>query len=309
MAGGYPPQGNNDDKQRPASPPGYPPQGNTGRPSGGGGGPTPPGYQGSPGSGGPSTGQPSGGGYPPSGGQQGGYPPRQGGATPPGYPPQGGQGGPQQPGGYPPQGGQPYGAGGGYGPQPKKKSGMAIASMTLGIIGVAFLFTFCCWFVGQPLGIIGLILGILGLKQTGVGGRYTGRGMAIAGIILSVITLLGGAGFLIFSFAFQSNQKEAVEKFESQMNTSADATIIKTRLQQYYDYNNKSLQAGGPKLVMGRKGANITTQPTPQDLVGESETKNPVANYSFTYTGPESVDLYYTHEDGTKEKVRTIHVY
>ncbi|NMA80272.1 MAG: DUF4190 domain-containing protein [Clostridiales bacterium] len=77
-------------------------------------------------------------------------------------------------------------------------NGMAIASMVLGIISVI---TCCWWQLSVVVGIVGLVLGILHNKK-----QTTGRGMAIAGIVLSivgiaiaVITLilaLAGIGFL-----------------------------------------------------------------------------------------------------------------
>lgn len=64
-------------------------------------------------------------------------------------------------------------------PQPEQK-GMSIASMVLGICGFI---AWCIPLFGYPVTIVGLILGILG-KNKG------GKGMAIAGIITSSITLL-----------------------------------------------------------------------------------------------------------------------
>jgi len=83
---------------------------------------------------------------------------------------------------YPPNYGQygpgPYGYGvNPYGPPPGT-SGMAIASLVLGI---------CGFFCVTPL--IGLGLGIAALAQISKT-RQPGRGMAIAGIILSVAWIL-----------------------------------------------------------------------------------------------------------------------
>jgi hypothetical protein len=60
-----------------------------------------------------------------------------------------------------------------------KRNWMAITSLVLGIINFCAMFIPCC---GAILPIVGLILGILGLQSNR-------RGMAIAGIILAVITL------------------------------------------------------------------------------------------------------------------------
>ncbi|MFF5204509.1 DUF4190 domain-containing protein [Streptosporangium sp. NPDC000396] len=110
------------------------------------------------------------------GNQPGGYGPPPGG----GY----GSGGYGSPGGYgPPPGGghDPYG----YGAQPPRgNNGMAIASLILGIVGL-----FTCGITS----IVGIILGHISLGQIKRTGEE-GRGMGLAGLILSY---LGIAGYLI----------------------------------------------------------------------------------------------------------------
>ncbi len=105
---------------------------------------------------------------------------------PPQYPPPGqfppGQFPPGQypTGGYPP----PYG--------PPRTSGAAIASLVLGILGICPL----------PLvgGLIAVILGVVGLGTTGKP-NTKGRGLAIAGVVLGLLSLLGYAGLGSFLYA------------------------------------------------------------------------------------------------------------
>lgn len=60
--------------------------------------------------------------------------------------------------------------------------GMAIASMILGILSIVFC---CCYgWISIPLAIIGIILGAVCLSK-----NTSGRGMAIAGIVTSIIAL------------------------------------------------------------------------------------------------------------------------
>ncbi|MEV8631499.1 DUF4190 domain-containing protein [Streptosporangium sp. NPDC051023] len=95
------------------------------------------------------------------GNQSGGYGPPQGGYGPPGgY-------------GTPPGGGyDPYG----YGAQPPRgNNGMAIAALIMGIAGL---------FVCGVTSIVGIVLGHISLGQIKRTGEE-GRGMAIAGLVLS----------------------------------------------------------------------------------------------------------------------------
>ena len=125
---------------------------------------------------------PSEGGPPPSG------PPRPGDYPPPGhYPPPGqhpppGQYGP--PGAVPPPSPYPYPPPYAY-PQPVSRgtNGLAIASLVLGILWV--------YWIGS---ILALVFGYVGKNQIDrTGGLQSGRGMAIAGIVLGWI----GVGTLI----------------------------------------------------------------------------------------------------------------
>jgi len=66
-------------------------------------------------------------------------------------------------------------------PRATETSGKAIASLVLGILGVTCL----------PTAIAGLILGILALSDIGKsGGKLGGRGLAIAGTVISLVPLL-----------------------------------------------------------------------------------------------------------------------
>jgi hypothetical protein len=67
----------------------------------------------------------------------------------------------------------------------KRTSGMAIASLVLGIISLGLGFTFI------P-SVLAIIFGIIAVSQTGRDPNLGGRGMAIAGIIMGIIGLFFG---------------------------------------------------------------------------------------------------------------------
>ena len=69
-------------------------------------------------------------------------------------------------------------------PSTPKTSGLAITSLILGIVGPCSL---------GLLSIVGLILGIMAAKKIKAsGGTIGGRGLAVAGIIVSILTLIIG---------------------------------------------------------------------------------------------------------------------
>ena len=117
--------------------------------------------------------QPAGGAWPPPAGVGGGYPETAYGQGGGGYPaPPYGPGGYPQLGGYPPPGGYP---GPGYPPRAPGTNGFAIAALIFGIIGGALL---------------GYIFGFIALSQIKRSGQ-NGRGLAIAGLILSAMWTIG----------------------------------------------------------------------------------------------------------------------
>lgn len=93
---------------------------------------------------------------------------------------------PAQPPGY-----QPYPAGA---PMPMKQgnSGMAIASLVCSLVGVI-----PCFWLFQIMGLLGTVFGFVGLKQTKDGARR-GRGMALAGLIIGIVLVVGCIGFWIY---------------------------------------------------------------------------------------------------------------
>lgn len=68
-------------------------------------------------------------------------------------------------------------------PYPPQSStpGLSIAGMICGILS---LLTCCFYYIGLPLAILGLIFSIIGMKR-----NANGKGMAIAGIVTSAISL------------------------------------------------------------------------------------------------------------------------
>lgn len=77
-------------------------------------------------------------------------------------------------------------------PEPKT-NGLALASMICGIAG-------CC--VGPIVGIAAIVLGAIGLSQINKEpDKFTGKGMAITGIIMGILGIIWYILFIILYFA------------------------------------------------------------------------------------------------------------
>ena len=93
----------------------------------------------------------------------------------------------------------------------KRKNGMATAGMIFGILAVCF-----CWipvfniFITPTLGLLGLIFSIVGLVKKNV----KGKGMAIAGLILSVLATVFVVLYYVYIYSVIASSPEYDELTE-----------------------------------------------------------------------------------------------
>lgn len=81
----------------------------------------------------------------------------------------------------------------------RRTNGFAIAGLILGIF--SFVISFCCC-GGLPFNLLGLIFSVIGLAQINRRPEvYDGKGAAVAGLIISALSLLLGLGIVLFGFA------------------------------------------------------------------------------------------------------------
>ncbi len=91
------------------------------------------------------------------------------------------------------------------------KTGLAIASLVMGILGIVL----CCCGFGFIAAPLGLIFGIISLVK-----KRGGKGMAITGIILSALTAVGLIGTMVLYgpvmkdvFRFSAEAQEVIDEF------------------------------------------------------------------------------------------------
>ncbi len=121
-------------------------------------------------------------------------------------------------------------------------SWLAFASLVFGIMSIVFLpFTSWLWFLGVlsfPLGMLAMILGITStIRIDRSGGRLTGTGFAITGMVTSIFAFLG-----VIPIAMQRMSRVSYQM----VCCSSLSGIGKAMLIYSNDYDEKLPRAGGP---------------------------------------------------------------
>ncbi|MER6999276.1 DUF4190 domain-containing protein [Streptomyces sp. NPDC000410] len=99
------------------------------------------------------------------------------------------------------------------------RNGLGTAALILGIIGaVAGIFIILFWLSGV-LGVIGLILGLVGLGRI-KRGEATNKGVAITGVILSVVSLILAVVGAVVTFKAVD---DAVDEFKKDVSSSSSS--------------------------------------------------------------------------------------
>jgi len=114
-----------------------------------------------------------------------------------------------------------------YGNSNGGHTGFAIASLVLGILSLILC---CCFGLNFVIAIPALILGTIALAK-----RYSGKGMAIAGIIISGIAILITSMMLAFYGPIFSDVYKAMSDFENIRDTYEATGEIPEYLEKYTD--------------------------------------------------------------------------
>ncbi|PWR06735.1 hypothetical protein DKT68_21535 [Micromonospora acroterricola] len=101
-----------------------------------------------------------------------------------------------------------------------KTSAAATFALVFGVSGLISVLTAILAWLGLVLGIIGIILGIVGLKMSRRPG-VTGRGVAIGGLVLSILAVLIGLGLAAGISTFLNNEG-AVDRLQQQVDNLRD---------------------------------------------------------------------------------------
>jgi hypothetical protein len=145
----------------------------------------------------------------------------------------------------------------------KQGNGLAVAALTLGIIGSVVGLIPLFFFIAVPLGLLAIIFGGVGLAKSGRAGR---RGMSIAGLVLGLLALvLGIVGVAIVDDAVDDLEEAfapaAADDYELEMTScgtgefgrvSATGTITNTSGEQEgFMITVEFLDADGVRVAEG----------------------------------------------------------
>ncbi len=178
----------------------------------------------------------------------------------------------------------PHGAPPGHYPPPYAVN-KPLSMMSL--IGLIFAFL-------GPLSLVGVVLSTLGLKETKPHGPRSGRGLAIAGMVLNILAIVGLliAAVLFAVVASALNQAGA----ESRAAIQSDFSLIANRAQTYYFGNSESLAAGGPSPAPSAGGEpaytlNVSALADAAELKYPQQlgSRNPDSVYHIQVTGARSL--------------------
>jgi 1,4-dihydroxy-2-naphthoate octaprenyltransferase len=103
---------------------------------------------------------------------------------------------------------------------PAKTSTTAVFALVFGLLALVFAISVVLSPVALILGIVGIVLGVLGLKAVRRAG-ITGRGVAVSGLVLSVIAVLLVGG-IAAGLVTALNNESAVTWMEDRVNDLRD---------------------------------------------------------------------------------------
>ncbi len=103
----------------------------------------------------------------------------------------------------------PLGTGPGYAYPVTQSNGMATAALTCGIVGILIAWMPFVVVMGIGLGVLALVFGIKGMQRSSTSG--SGRGVAIAGIVMGSLTLLTAIVGVILSVLLFSAIADFIE--------------------------------------------------------------------------------------------------
>lgn len=176
---------------------------------------------------------------------------------------------------------------------PPRTSGAAIASLILGILGCVPLLT----------GILAVILGFVGISATrkpNVGGR----GLAIAGLILGLLSIVGWAGFgglMGWGYMATAPNRAAAKTFVTDLSsgdiTSASAMCVSGTSTESLQKTSDQLKPLGPLTSVHFFSFNVNS------TNGNSTTV--VAGNAIFGNSPQTVQVTFVKQPDGSEKIKT----
>ncbi len=103
---------------------------------------------------------------------------------------------------------------------PHHGSGMAVASLVLGIVSLVLCWI---WVVGIPVGILAIVFGVLSKKQP------ANKGMAMAGLVTGIIGVVLAIVIIVIALTTVNKAANDLEDAIDRINKSSKGSTLKTR--------------------------------------------------------------------------------
>ncbi len=173
-------------------------------------------------------------------------------------------------------------------------NGMAVTALVLGIVGIVFSFFFL--FLGLLaliLGLLAIVFGWVGLQRSRNSG--VGRGQAIAGLVLGIITIIVSVYMIWVIDSFFSSVSDAIDR-STKPSVAADPVTNRMTLAQCNTTIGRS-EASGTLVNTGSETRNFSVTVTfygpggKADSVGSAYGVEPGATESWFVQGPNVTQL------------------
>ena len=175
-------------------------------------------------------------------------------------------------------------------PATPPRNGLGTTGFVLGLLGLLFSFVPIVGVVAWPLVILGLIFSLIGFVRTR-SGRATNKGLAIAGVVLSVVGLVicivWAAGFskaasditkeagetVTISYNAGGHSTGAIVTYSTFSDSGSSESQVTTNLPWHKDVQARGFAKGGTMTVIaGPDGGTVSCKVAVNGVVQKTET-------------------------------------
>ncbi len=164
-------------------------------------------------------------------------------------------------------------------PPQQSPGGLAISSLVLGIVGI-----FSSWvMIGLPFAIGGLVLGIISLAK-----KMPGRGLAIAGTVISSLAVLSAILMFLLSLIFINAASESLNKRSTTSANRSTARMVIIKAEAYNTIVGDAEQSSYPDyqtLISQTEVAESVLDDATAEALSDGSVHSASIDHPVTYRG------------------------